>query len=163
MNTDRVFCNGESLPEDHGHEAYYEYHPRPPGVKNPPIKKNEFQRYLRTCGSICFWSCMPLLRHRCATPHINSHKWRRIPKKKAMFDTQIGTPGEYAFGIEAVYVLSFPVVFLYHTLSILAWSGFWIWWLDKHPNDLQNASVPTMVFMGIVASFWVLPGRERSV
>ncbi|KAH3951285.1 hypothetical protein HBH98_084360 [Parastagonospora nodorum] len=163
MNTDRIFCCGESLPEDHGHEAHYEYHPRPPGVKNPPIRKNEFRTYLHACESFCLLYYLPLLKHKCATPHRDSHKWKRIPRKKAEYDTKTGTPGDYAFGLEAVYVLSFPTVFAYHTLSILGWSGFWIWWLKQHPNDLQNASVPTMVFMGIIASFWVLPGRGNRV
>jgi hypothetical protein len=163
MNVGHVFCCGESLPEDHGHEAHYEYHPRPPDVKNPPIKKNEFKRYIRTCGPFCLWSYLPVLKHRCSRPHKDSHKWKRIPRKSAEFDTKVGQPGEVAYGIEAVYVLSFPIVFIYHTMSILAWSGFWIWWLRDRPNDLQNASIPTMVFLGIVASFWALPGHRNDI
>ncbi|KAH7118925.1 hypothetical protein B0J11DRAFT_591405 [Dendryphion nanum] len=154
MNADRVFCCGESLPEDHGHGGHYEYHPRPPSATNPPIKRIEFERYLRTCGTFCLWAYMPILKHKCCRYHVDSHKWKKIPKKRVRFDPQAGDPGDVAYGIEAVYALSFTVVLSYHTLSILAWSGFWVYWLENHPNDLQNASVPTMVFLGVVASFW---------
>lgn len=163
MNIDLIFCREESLPEDHGHEAHYEYYPRPPHVKNPPITKEEFKKYLRTCGRSCVWSSLPFFKHRCSRLHNNSHKWKRIPRKKAEFDTKAGEPGDVAFGIEAVYVLSFPIVFVYHSLLLLALFGFWLWWLKHHPDDLQNASVPTMVFLGIVGSFWLLPARGTGI
>lgn len=162
MNPDRIYCCGEYLPEDHGHEAHYQYHPRPPRVKNPLIGKQEFTRCLRTCESFCLWSYLPGFKHRCSRHHGDSHKWKRIPSRtSAAFDPKAAQPGEVAYGLEAVHVLSFPMVFFYHSVSILAWFGFWIWWLEGHPNDLQNASVPMMVFLGIIASFWVLPGRKR--
>ncbi|KAF2733226.1 hypothetical protein EJ04DRAFT_553481 [Polyplosphaeria fusca] len=163
LNVDRVFCGGEHLPEDNGHEARYEYHPRPPHVKNPPITREEFRRYLRTCSTSCRWYSLPFFRHRCFHLHKDSQKWRRIPRRNAEFETKSGQPGEIAYGIEAVYLLSFPTVFVYHLLSLLALLGFWLWWLKQHPDDLQNASVPTMVFLAIVASFWVLPGRGASM
>lgn len=162
MNVDRVYCCGEALPEDHGHEAHYEYHPRPPRVKNPLIQKYEFKRYLNTCESFCPWSYIPILKHKCARLHKDSHIWMRIPRKKSEFDIMAGNPGDLAYGIEAVYALSFPIIFIYHMLSILAWSGFWVWWLKTHPNDLQNASIPTMAYLAILASFWVLPARINS-
>ncbi|KAH4299381.1 hypothetical protein HBH64_046330 [Parastagonospora nodorum] len=64
--------------------------------RNPPIKKNEFRTYLHACESFCLLSYLPLLKHRCATPHRDSHKWKRIPRKKAEYDTKTGTPGDYA-------------------------------------------------------------------
>lgn len=159
MNIDRIYCCGEHLPEDHHREA--QYHPRPPVAKKPPIGKQEFMRYLRTCGTCCLWSYLPISKHRCSRPHTDSHKWKRIPRKISLFDTKEAQPENVAYGLEAVHVLSFPMIFIYHTLSILAWFGFWVWWLKLHPYDLQNASVPMIVFLGIVSSFWVLPGRKK--
>lgn len=95
----------------------------------------------------------------------------RIPRKKTEFDTMAGDPGDpedsggsgnLAYGIEAVYTLSFPIIFIYHLLSVIAWSGFWAWWLARHPNDLQNASGPMLAYFVILASLWVIPARINS-
>jgi hypothetical protein len=163
MNINQVFRESESLPEDNKHEAHYVYHPRPPDVKNPPISRVQFERYLRTCNTFCLWFYLPLSVHRCSHPHEDSHKWKRIPRKKSIFDAKAEQPGEVAYGIEAVYTLSFPVVFIYSALLFLPWIGFWRWWLENNPNDLQNASVPTMVFFAIFATFWALPGRRTDI
>jgi hypothetical protein len=160
MDDGLVYCDAEeSLPEDAGHGNHYVYSPRPPGVKNPLIKKHEFRKYLRACGIFCIWSYIPLPKHRCCRPHKDSHKWMRIPKKKTKFDA---VTEEVAFGMEAVYTISFLMVFVYHSLSIVALSGFVAWWLHHHPGDLQNASIPPMAFLAIVASFWALPGRGNN-
>lgn len=158
FNVDLVMDHGPSLPEDFGHKDHYEYDPRPPGVQNPLIKRHEFETYLRSCDQVCFWSYLPFPRHRCCRPHKDLHKWKRIPRKKDRFDIKKGD-GELACGLKAVYVLSFLIVFVYHSLSIVALIGFLIWWLKDHPDDLQNASVLLMAFLAIVASFWALPGR----
>jgi hypothetical protein len=164
MDIDRFYCWGESLPEDHGEGPHYEYDPRPPGVhcsRNPPINKNTFRRYLRTCRASCFWTRLRFLRHRCSRPHPDSHKWMRIPRKKVEFDTSSGQPGTRVYGIEAVYSLSFFVVFVSHVAMILSMVAVSIWWQVHHPGDLQNAFTPLATILAIMASFWCLPGRGR--
>jgi len=161
MDTRRTYCWGESLPEDHGDEAQYEYHPRPPGVhsvQNPPITRNDFQRYLTTCKHPCWWSHVPFMKHRCARPHKDSHKWKRIPKRKAFMAEQ---PGDVAYGIEAAYALSALMMFSYHAIPLLGWGGFSFWWLRHHPEDLQNAFVPPVMLLALFAAFWSYPGHGQ--
>lgn len=80
----------------------------------------------------------------------------RIPRKKSGLD-----PWEKAvFGIEADYVLSFRILFLYHLGLIFSAFAFWIHWLTHHPDDLQNASVPIFTVLGLMGAFWGLLGRR---
>ena len=61
---------------------------------------------------------------------------------------------ELAFGLCPVYNISFLAVFTYHILLILPAFGFWVYWLVHNPGDLQNASVPLMTVITIIAGFW---------
>jgi hypothetical protein len=83
----------------------------------------------------------------------------RIPQRRD--NAFLGNPGDMAYGIEAVYTLSFLVMFISHVIIILAWSGFSIWWLKHHPGDLQSAFVPLATVLAIEVSFWCLPGLSR--
>jgi len=162
MGADLIWCRDESLPDDHGNGAQYEYDPRPPDVhciRNPPVSKNEFRRYLRTCGASCLWSRLRFMKHRCSRVHKDSHKWMRIPRKRAKFDTLSGNPGEGVYGIEAVYLLSAATVFVTHVTLMLGMVAFSGWWLKRYPGDLQGAFVPLVTTLAIIASFWTLPGR----
>lgn len=99
--------------------------------------------------------------HNCSVPDKGSHKWKRIPRKRAKFDTA-GQSGETAFGIEAVYVISTYVILVYHALLLVGWFSFTGWWLERHPGDLQNAVVPLMAFVALEMSVWSLIGRSHS-
>lgn len=70
----------------------------------------------------------------------------------------LGRAGEVAFGLEADYSLSFAILSVYHVVLIFLAFGFWIYWLNKYPNDLQNASVPSFIVFALMTTFWGLFG-----
>jgi hypothetical protein len=45
---------------------------------------------------------------------------------------------------------------LYHGVLLAGGVAFFIYWLVKHPGDLQNASVPLFTALGLMASFWTI-------
>lgn len=163
INVDQVYCSGEALPDDHGHTTHYEYDPRPPRAKNPLINQKLFSICLKACDPDCSWSLLPSFLHKCRPLPHNSHKWKRIPRKKSAFNISWSQPGEVAFGIEADYALSFAILFIYHVVFIFSALGFWVYWLRNHPDDLQNASVPTFTVLGLLGAFWGLLGRRIGV
>jgi hypothetical protein len=79
-----------------------------------------------------------------------------IPKKKSEFAVQSGQDiGGFAWGIEADYALSLLHLSVYHLIPLLSGFGFWVYWLTRHPGDWQNASVPTLTTIALMAVFWV--------
>lgn len=100
-----------------------------------------FSILLKACDVECPWVGLPSFLHKCHSLQPNSHRWQRIPRKRdGSFDTRLSQPEEVALGLEAVYVPSFEVLFVYHALPISLAFEFWIYWLNKHPNDLQMRS-----------------------
>jgi len=69
--------------------------------------------------------------------------------------------GDIAYGIEAVYTASAVMMFWYHAVPVFGWGCFSFWWLRHHPDDLQNAFIPLVTFLAIVAAFWSYPGSGR--
>ena len=127
-------------------------------VKNPPINPKLFAICLKACDAKCYWSLLPSFLHKCRPLPYNSHKWKRIPRKKGAFNACPCQPEEVAFGIEADYAMSFAVLFVYHLILIFSAFGFWVHWLRYHPGDLQNASVPTFTVLALITAFWGLRG-----
>jgi hypothetical protein len=87
----------------------------------------------------------------------------RIPKKDDQpgFHREIHTDDPkyvYAWGLEAKLVVSACCVLVYHFLIFLLPFGFWGWWIAKHPSDMQGASVPVSVVLGLLSLFWLLSG-----
>ena len=79
----------------------------------------------------------------------------RIPKKIREFE-EGGSDREIMWGILGVELLSFYMVALYHFLILIPPSVFWFLWLFvfKHRGDLQNASVPFLMALGLISLFW---------
>ncbi|KAI8623942.1 hypothetical protein F5Y19DRAFT_481082 [Xylariaceae sp. FL1651] len=163
---DEVSSCGEALPDDHGYTIDYTYRPRPPAARKPLIDPARFSVLLKTCNSLCYWSLLPKLLHKCRRLPVNSKEWLRIPQKKGVFGTttDLYSSGpqiaeRVAFGIEADYLPSNVFFFLYHAILILSGFGFWIYWLREHPGDLQNASVPLFTIFALIAAFWAFLGK----
>lgn len=82
-----------------------------------------------------------------------------IPKKRNTFDTTSSNPIDvYAWGLEAKHVVSAAYVVIYHFVIFLLPFGFYGWWINKHPDDLQGASVPVTVILGLLSLFWSSSG-----
>jgi hypothetical protein len=86
-----------------------------------------------------------------------------IPKKKSEFNVLSAQGTEdFAWGIEAAYTISFLLVSTYHLVPILSALCFWAYWLNGHPEDWQNACVPFLATVALMAVLWVPMGIHYS-
>ncbi|KAF2998955.1 hypothetical protein E8E13_006894 [Curvularia kusanoi] len=130
----------------------YIYDPRPPAeTPNPPIRRHEFAMRLDACNKPCrlsfFHECMPELN--------TVSTIACIPKRLTQYEVESGDRQDcFAWGLEAKHEISVARVFIYHVLVLAFPFGFWAWWQTKHPDDLQNASVPATVALALLSLFW---------
>jgi hypothetical protein len=81
---------------------------------------------------------------------------RYIPKKRSEFVVQADPNTDpYAWGIEADYMLSYWLLSIYHLIPLLLAFFFWVYWLMHHPGDWQNASVPVVTVIALIAVIWL--------
>jgi hypothetical protein len=140
---DRVVAEGRELPED----MEYEYSPRTPVARNPPISREEFRGPLNSCDGPCRLSWLPF--HDCFMPQ-NSGCLVMIPKKsKPMCPDEL-----YAWGLRTRHSVSAIHVFLTHFWIFAITFGLWGWWQSGHPQDLQGAAVPVTLVLGFCSIFW---------
>ncbi|KAH7075153.1 hypothetical protein FB567DRAFT_632698 [Paraphoma chrysanthemicola] len=144
----------------------YEYAPGPPNARNPLISQHHASIFLN-CDSPCRWR----LFHECVPDLISRKTIDRVPIKRTRFDVgNINSPESEAWGLKAKHEVSAAHVALYHLLILALPFAFWGWWQATHPADLQNASVPVTVVLGMLSLFWGTNGilthgrhaRERS-
>lgn len=120
----------------------------------PPISPHEFKRRFYTCykrGLTCRFL------HRCKKPCRTSREAvERIPKKLRPLE-EGGAHRENFWGILAIEKISALAVAIYHALILTGPFAFWFLWLFKwgHPGDLQNASIPVAVVIGLLSLFWL--------
>ena len=82
-----------------------------------------------------------------------------IPKRKNIFNTRSNNPIDvYAWGLEAKHIISALYLVVYHFIIFLLPFGLWGWWIKKHPDDLQGASVPITMVLGFLSLFWSTNG-----
>jgi hypothetical protein len=139
-------------------QAEYVYAPRPPIAENPPIPQHEFEMHLNACAQPCRWFA-PL--HHCMPELSTTSTIQRIPKKDEIhaFDNPSHEDKYvYAWGLEAKHVVSALYVVIYHLLIFLVPFSFWGWWLSRHPDDIQGASVPVIAVFGMLSLFWSTNG-----
>ncbi|PVH88843.1 hypothetical protein DL98DRAFT_158071 [Cadophora sp. DSE1049] len=138
IRANRVISNEKhDLPVD----KLYEYKPKPPDADIPPIDPHEFELSLSPCNSFCIFK----LFHDCIEPPDGSLALERIPKRKEALELKVGTR-EQAWGLLTQYSISALLLLVYLIICFVPFVGFWVCWQIKHPDDLQNASTPLMVF-----------------
>jgi hypothetical protein len=134
----------------------YDFLPRPPNTTAEElISHHEFQMLMRVCTSSHRFTPYNIF-HDCLR-FDSSCDWlvKRLPKKLTQIEVDAyDQVNDIAWGIEAKFVLSAIRVFALHLLFFLPSLGFWIWWQNGHPGDLQNASIPISVFLGFASMFW---------
>ncbi|KAH7086605.1 hypothetical protein FB567DRAFT_603720 [Paraphoma chrysanthemicola] len=148
-----VIMDRKDMPE----KIEYIYTPRPPVAVNPPIPAHEFAMHLNACEQPCWWSAF----HYCMPELDTSSCIATIPKKRDVhaFDAPSNDDKYvYAWGLEAKHVVSALYVVVYHVLIFLLPFGFWAWWMSKHPDDMQGASVPVTIVLGMLSLFWSTNG-----
>jgi hypothetical protein len=102
------------------------------------------------------WSFLGPWLHDCFYLSPLSGRLRCIPKKKSEFVVESEQAiDDVAWGIEANYAIPFLLLSIYHLVPLLSSFGFWIHWLVRRPGDRQNASVPALTTIALMAVFWV--------
>ncbi|KAK5677670.1 hypothetical protein LTS10_009553 [Elasticomyces elasticus] len=140
----------------------YRYMPRPIDPR-PPISKHEFRkRYYNSCGQPSSWhrpwhSCKKFCSRR-------SQALGVIPKRVRVLETG-GDAREDFWGILAQERRYFVWVLGYFLLTLLPSIVFFFMWLFRwsHVNDLQNASVPITMTLGLWAVFATVLWQDRAV
>ncbi|PVH88884.1 hypothetical protein DL98DRAFT_565731 [Cadophora sp. DSE1049] len=148
----------DKLPED----VLYNYTPRVPHAAIPPISLHEFQvRLFEACRESCIFKGL----HKCRIPAEGCAALNRIPKRISAFEAEVSSY-EHAWGLLAQYTTSAFLVLIYLLLSLASLFGFWGWWQRRHPDDLQNASTPLVVFVTLLgtwlASYTYLESRAAT-
>ena len=82
---------------------------------------------------------------------------QRIPKKKTRFNT-LDLDEKHAWGLCPVLRPKYLIVVFYHVLFLADPFGFWIAWQLYYPGDVQNASVPSIIALGLLSLFWTVSG-----
>ncbi|KAK0110693.1 hypothetical protein ONS96_002294 [Cadophora gregata f. sp. sojae] len=138
IRANRIISNEKpDLPVNH----LYVYKPKPPNADIPPIDPHEFELSLSPCNSFCMFKPF----HDCIEPPDGGLALERIPKRKEALELKVGTR-EQAWGLLTQYSISALLLLVYLIMCFTPFVGFWAWWQVRHPDDLQNASTPLMVF-----------------
>ena len=78
-----------------------------------------------------------------------------LPRRRRKWEIGRDTETDEAWGLNAVFGLSFFTVLIYHLLIFTAPLGFWSFWIARHPGDWQNASVPLFAAAVLLNLFWL--------
>ena len=79
----------------------------------------------------------------------------RLPRRKRKWEIDNAYGSEIAWGLNAVFCVSFFKVCLYHLLILAGPLIFWGFWLQRWPKDWQNASIPFFAVVVLLSLFWL--------
>ncbi|KAI1374084.1 hypothetical protein F4677DRAFT_447730 [Hypoxylon crocopeplum] len=132
--------------------ADYEYRPRPMD-SIPPVSEHEFRKRFYACPKpqpLRHWY------HRCKALGTHSYDILEFfPKKKTELE-EGGDKRENFWGIYAREIISLRWVLFYNFLCVLPMLAFFTVWIlpAGYSTDLQNASVPFTMMLGMLSLFW---------
>ncbi|KAF5548437.1 hypothetical protein FMEXI_4787 [Fusarium mexicanum] len=145
-----VVC-GQDLPK--ATDLDYDYTPKPPQASIPPVHPHIFEAAFNSCtGGKCR---NPSPFHDCYEFEETTYI-KRIPKKKTPLSP--GTIDIPIWGLEARHCISCFHVIIYHLLILVPPFVLWGWWMSRHPDDIQSASVPMTVVLAMISMFWSATG-----
>ncbi|KAF5576691.1 hypothetical protein FPANT_10802 [Fusarium pseudoanthophilum] len=146
-----VVACGQDLPK--ASDLDYDYTPKPPQASIPPVHPHIFEAAFNSCtGGKC----------RNPSPFHNCYEFeettyiKRIPKKKTPLSP--GTIDIPIWGLEARHCISCFHVIVYHLLILIPPFVLWGWWMSRHPDDIQSASVPMTIVLAMISMFWSATG-----
>lgn len=136
------------------HIEYYSCSPR-----DPPILRDVFTAHFYGCNKACIKAQLDILSivHGCSgRNHCGKYRYlARLPRKRTKWDVGSDEETEEAWGINALYRISFIKVVFYHLLILVGPIIFWGLWLRRWPRDWQNASVPFFAVVVLLSLFWL--------
>ena len=132
--------------------------------RGPPVLASVFSDSFHGCNKACIkakFDIMCLL-HQCHGRDYNG-RYRileRLPRRRRKWDIDRDEETNEAWGIHAVFGVSFFRVMIYHLLIMTGPIIFWGLWIGKWPRDWQNASIPFFAVVALLSLFW-LPLAHR--
>lgn len=152
-NPNEIMPGPEEVPSPENRD--YEYH----ASRNPPVLSTVFNANFYGCNKACIKSQLDLLCifHECkGRNHCGKYRvLERLPKRRRKWDVDRDEEKDEAWGLNAVFAVSFYKVLLYHTLILAGPIVFWGLWLKEWPRDWQNASVPFFAVVVLLSLFWL--------
>ncbi|KAF4415576.1 small s [Fusarium acutatum] len=146
-----VVACGQDLPK--ASDLDYDYTPKPPQASIPPVHPHIFEAAFNSCtGGKCR---NPSPFHDCYE-FVERTYIKRIPKKKTPLSP--GTIDIPIWGLEARHCISCFHVIIYHLLILIPPFVLWGWWMSRHPDDIQSASVPMTIVLAMISMFWSATG-----
>ena len=125
----------------------------------PPVLDSVFHANFYGCKKACIMSRLDILGllHQCkGRDHCGRYQvLDRLPKRVRQWEIDRDDEKEEAWGLNAVFAVSFYRVMLYHMLILAGPAVFWGLWLKKWPTDWQNASVPFFAVVVLLSLFWL--------
>lgn len=123
-----------------------------------------FRRYLKACDRDCYWNLFWFLGHDCFIFDRDNTALSRIPKKRNGCSLRQRNGDPMAFGIEADYLLSLRFLLVWHLVPLALAFAFWTYWQSSvSPEDLQNASVPTLTMLAVFGVAWAMFGSRARI
>jgi hypothetical protein len=138
----------------------YAYQPKPIN-EMPPISEHEFYKRFYFANPLNIFHQHPF--HRKSNSKFNKAKRKDhcceilelLPKKLSQLD-ESSEQREFFWGIYAREVVCLRWVLFYNVLCILPFVWFLFMWIFPwgHASDLQDASVPITIMIGMLSIFW---------
>ncbi|SCV26765.1 related to small s protein [Fusarium fujikuroi] len=146
-----VVACGQDLPK--ASDLDYDYAPKPPQASIPPVHPHIFEAAFNSCTGGKCRNLSPF--HDCYEFEETTYI-KRIPKKKTPLSP--GTIDIPIWGLEARHCISCFHVIIYHLLILIPPFVLWGWWMSRHPDDIQSASVPMTIVLAMISMFWSATG-----
>lgn len=158
-NPNEILAGPEELPAASDKDYHFN------ADRDPPILESLFHTNFYGCKKACMKARLDILRifHECnGRNHCGKCRiLERLPKRRRQWQIGNDEEKEEAWGLHAVFGVSFYKVALYHLLILAGPLTFWGLWLEKWPMDWQNASVPFFAVVVLLSLFW-LPFAHRA-
>lgn len=137
------------------YKDHYEYNPEPMDII-PPITEHEFYSRFYACYTP---SHSPVHMFHTCRQHTSGHSdaLALLPKKKTKLEEH-GSKRERFWGIYAQEIVCFRWVVAYNLGCMLPMLVLFVLWMLPlgYGKDLQNASVPATVMVGMLTLFWTV-------
>lgn len=128
-------------------------------TRNPPILEKVFATNFYGCKPACIKAHLDILclLHEChGRNHCGKHRvLERLPRRRRKWEIDRDEETDEAWGLNAIFGVSFFKVVAYHVLILTAPVVFWILWIRRNPGDWQNASVPFFAAAVLLSLFWL--------
>lgn len=132
--------------------------------RNSPILPSVFTTYIDGCNQGCIKTRLDILdlfRECRGRNHCGKHRvLQQLPRRLRKWNIDKDEKDE-AWGLNAVFAVSFCRVVLYHLLILTGSLLFWGIRLGKWARVWQNASVPFMAVVALVSLFWLPFARTK--